>query len=711
MFSKASLVGAAILITTIAASIGIQIREGFGDDPERSVLVRSDSPTTDSQAEGGASSRYAEPKTIAPLGESSRSTGSDSAASSGAASRTPPAPISRYGDAPRTASGSNLVDRLRSRTLGDSVSSGDSNSNGGGISDNAQPRSRVIERGGVDPRANTEPVPFRRPGALRSRGESPSDDTAARGGDVGNGVDSGSIGIRSTRPGRSTPSRTAPSEMREETTRSARNMAPRTSLPGDSERTDAGQTAQAEGMILRSTGPVIVVEAVGPSAIQLNKPATYVIRAANAGAAPGENLFVRLQLPASAELLGQQPSIGEAQVIDNGDGTVRIDWRIDEIAARGEETLTLNISARERSPLSLGLDWTFQPRQATAQIEVQEPQLDVHVVGPRAVMFGDTEVYTVTVSNPGTGAAEDVVLDVALVDGPRESKRIGVIPAGGREVIKLELTAGDAGEMPILAAVRGAGGLTHEFEHRVVVRRAKLEISVDGPSLKYAGSSATFTVSIRNTGDAPADAVDAAVQLPSGAEYRSGLTGAQQSGQKLGWRVGVLQPGDERSFTVRCELTVAGENRLNAVASSANELQAATVHVTRVEAIADLKLLVNDPQGPQAVGDEVEYEITVLNRGTKSASNVNVVAHFAKGVEPTGAEGVSFELAPGQVIFRAIPRVGPGQSIVLKVRAKASKGGDHRFRAEVRCDEPNTQLIAEETTRYFGEPAASTARR
>ena len=38
-----------------------------------------------------------------------------------------------------------------------------------------------------------------------------------------------------------------------------------------------------------------------------------------------------------------------------------------------------------------------------------------------------------------------------------------------------------------------------------------------------------------------------------------------------------------------------------------------------LEALADLKLVVNDPQGPVPVGKEATYEIHIINRGTKAA--------------------------------------------------------------------------------------------
>ena len=44
-----------------------------------------------------------------------------------------------------------------------------------------------------------------------------------------------------------------------------------------------------------------------------------------------------------------------------------------------------------------------------------------------------------------------------------------------------------------------------------------------------------------------------------------------------------------------------------------------------------------------------------------------------------------------------------GAEIVLRIHAKATQPGTHVFRAEVVCDDLETKLAAEETTRFFVE--------
>ena len=101
------------------------------------------------------------------------------------------------------------------------------------------------------------------------------------------------------------------------------------------------------------------------------------------------------------------------------------------------------------------------------------------------------------------------------------------------------------------------------------------------------------------------------------------------------------------------------------------------------------------------------YELRVRNRGTKSADNVEIVTYFSEGVEPVVAEGHPNRLAPGQVIFHPITSMAPNTEVVLTIRARAAKDGNHIFRAEVHCKPLGTRLVREETTHFYLDGAAT----
>ena len=123
--------------------------------------------------------------------------------------------------------------------------------------------------------------------------------------------------------------------------------------------------------------------------------------------------------------------------------------------------------------------------------------------------------------------------------------------------------------------------------------------------------------------------------------------------------------------------------------------------------MADLRLEVKDPERPVPVGEEAIYELRIRNRGTKTAENVEVMAYFSAGIEPTNAEGQPNRVSPGQVVFDPIPAVAPAAEVVLRVRARADTIGNHLFRAEVHCKSLGTRLVREETTHFYQEGPVS----
>jgi hypothetical protein len=98
-----------------------------------------------------------------------------------------------------------------------------------------------------------------------------------------------------------------------------------------------------------------------------------------------------------------------------------------------------------------------------------------------------------------------------------------------------------------------------------------------------------------------------------------------------------------------------------------------------------------------------------MNRGSKAAERVHVVAQFSEGIEPVEVVGGAAQIVPGQVLFKAIDSVEPGKEIVLKVIARAERDGNHRFRAQLTCGD--TRLVHEETSNFVADSVSRTASR
>ena len=374
--------------------------------------------------------------------------------------------------------------------------------------------------------------------------------------------------------------------------------------------------------------------------------------------------------------------------------------------AGGRETLTLRIIPRRNRPFDLAVKWSCTPARSQAMIEVQEPKLAMKLEGPRDVLYGQSNVYRLEISNSGNGDAENVLITLAPQgsgdNGPATHK-LDDISAGQTKAIEIELTAREVGTLTINVDVRADGGAGAQLAEKILVRRAALEVDVRGPRILYVGTTAGYRIRVSNPGSAPAEKVSVEAMIPPGAEYVSSTADGQAAADnsKVVWTLESLPCGAERVFEVKCTLGVAGASRLDVVSSAEGNVSDSASTVTRVEALADLVLEVTDPTRPVPVGSEAAYELRVENRGSKDAEGVDVVAYFSKGIEPTRAEGRKHTMRPGQVVFETIPTLGAGQQVVLKVNARAEAAGNHIFRAEVYCKVLGSRLVSEETTHFY----------
>jgi hypothetical protein len=453
--------------------------------------------------------------------------------------------------------------------------------------------------------------------------------------------------------------------------------------------------------LAKSAGPALRVEVVGPPAAQLGEEVAFKIHVLNQGEAEAKGIAVRVAVPDGARVVTAEAAAGDARVQTEG-GATQVLWNLEKLQAQAASGLTLKLIPTVNQPIELAIDWSLQPVTATTRIEVKQSLLEVALSGPADMVYGDTKVFSIVLSNPGSGDARDVAVNVALGPNASDTMNVGTIAAGTSKTFDFEVTARQTGTMQIAATASASGNLKQEAVHQVLIQRAELEVEASGPEMEFAGGAGSYGVRVANKGNATARNVQVLVRMPQGARYLQGVGNVRSEGSGLVWQLGDLAPATERMLGFDCELVADGELQFQATVRGDGALEVSDELTTRVEAVADLKLSVNDPKGPIPVGQEVVYEIHVVNRGSKAATQVNVIAQFSEGIEPVATDGMPGEVQAGQVIFQPIAQINPKETVKLTVKAKAQSDGNHVFRAAVQCSDPDTRLVAEDNTRFYG---------
>ncbi|GEM_PF-1763658 len=461
----------------------------------------------------------------------------------------------------------------------------------------------------------------------------------------------------------------------------------------------ASSGKNSEMTSFHSVGPTIRVETVGPRSISVNKPASYEIRISNTGKTEARGINISTGFPSHIELMSAQPTTGTHTHTPENE-SAGMNWRIESLAAGRTESVIMNLTPREAKLFDLQVSWATDLIRGNTSIEVSEPKLEMKIAGPADVHYGEKAIYTVTIRNPGTGTAEDVEIMLSEQLGGQRAAVGDILPNTERS-FEVELVPGEAGNL-MLEAFATSETLEHSVAKEIMVRRANLEISAQGAATLYAGTDCTYNITVRNNGDAIARDVIAAAVLPVGATYLSGVEGADQVDTGLRWNIGTMAPDTERTYKINCTLNQPGDMRLEAGVRGSGDLAATNIVSTRVEALADIVLVVEDPKGPLPIDQDMAYTVRVKNRGSKAAYNIQIAMQFSEGLEPVSASGNEYQIEPGQISFREIPKIEVGQEIMIKIVATASESGSHRFRAVLNCIDPKTEEIAQGTTKFYG---------
>jgi uncharacterized repeat protein (TIGR01451 family) len=459
--------------------------------------------------------------------------------------------------------------------------------------------------------------------------------------------------------------------------------------------------------------PVLTADIRGPKQVLIGRESLYRVRLQNQSDVAAEGVVATIRIPSGADVVSSTATQGMVQQLQDAQAKGQLQWQIARLDRRASETLELRLIPRDSRPMELGVTWTIAPIGSRAVVEVQEPKLQLEISGPNEVYFDRPQVFKLTLTNPGTGPAENVKIELMPLAGKDKAAQeapsthpLGDLPPGGSQTVEVELTAREAGKMAIKAAATAEGGLTCDASKEVFCRKPELEVDWRGPATKYAGTLATYYFRVRNPGTAPAEDVTLRASLPDGAEFTSASEGQlyDTKAREVLWRVGTLRPGDDNYMELKCVLKTAGANQIKITATTAaGNLSDTKTAATNVIALADLKLDVVDPSGPVAIGSPAMYEIHIKNRGANTAKDVNVVGMFSEGIEPEQAEGAMYTVADGRVSFKTIEDLPPGRDVVLRIRAHGVQAGTHLFRAEVLCRDLEIKLSAEETTRFYAD--------
>ena len=350
--------------------------------------------------------------------------------------------------------------------------------------------------------------------------------------------------------------------------------------------------------------------------------------------------------------------------------------------------------------------------EASARTRCTRPQLAVEVAAPGEILMGEEVTFSIKISNPGTGTATGIVLSEAIPEqlehpsGSELEYEVGDLKPGESRQIELTMNTVKAGAVVNTLTARGEGQLQAEQQLAFTVVAPQLEVSMQGPKRRYLERQATYTVTVSNPGTAAAKEIQLVTHLPKGLKF----VGANNAGEfdpvtnSVHWMLDELPAKEAGQVTLTTLPIEAGEQMLKVEGVAQSGLSAEQEEVVSVEGVAAILFQLEDLVDPIEVGGETNYEIHVVNQGSKAATNVQLVAVFPPQLKPRSAHGPTRDAIVGQEVrFQPLARLAPKGETTYQIRAQGLEPGDLRVQVQLLTDEMQTPVTKEESTRVYAD--------
>lgn len=337
------------------------------------------------------------------------------------------------------------------------------------------------------------------------------------------------------------------------------------------------------------------------------------------------------------------------------------------------------------------------------------PALQLTATAPAEASSCDPFEMRVTVVNTGNVPLTRVRVTDTLSAGLKTTEEtaglafdVGTLqPAESRE-FKFLAIATSVGIQTNTAQATSAEGISTQASAVTTVYSPALTLDCRAPGEVRAFQPLELCLTLRNSGDAPEAAVTVEVPIPPGTVLRTASEGGTAADGRVFWVFENLAPGSIQEI---CAVFVSSQPGALEFSVAATGRCAPRVEArcgTRIDGIPAILFEVIDLQDPIEVGDELIYEIRVLNQGTSAGTGITVVCTLEESQEFVSGSGSTPVRAEGRTItLEPLAVLNPKDEASWRVVVRALAVDDVRFTAELTSEQFAQPIQETESTQQY----------
>jgi uncharacterized repeat protein (TIGR01451 family) len=450
--------------------------------------------------------------------------------------------------------------------------------------------------------------------------------------------------------------------------------------------------------------PQVTIQKSAPKEIQVGRPAVFRVTVRNTGSVTACEVEIHDQIPSGTRLLATTPP---ARPGSRGE----LVWTVGSLRPGEESAVEMQLMPTAEGEIGSVATVHFGA-DASARCVATRPRLVVEATAPNRVMIGDQAMLSIVISNPGTGVATGVVLEERVPTGLQHAAgadleyKVGDLKPGESRKLDLPLVARQPGPVTNVLRAHGEGDLRTEARCNIEVVAPLLDVAAKGPKQRFLERQATYQLSVTNPGTAAARGVELVATLPAGLKFLSANNAGyyEEASRTVRWRLEEL-PANETGVVELVTLpTEPGNHAIRLRGTADKGLVAEKEQPVLVQGIAAILFQVTNTANPVEIGGETAYEVRVINQGSKAAANVRLTVLFPPELQPTTVEGPTrYATDANRVLFDGLSQLAPKAQTTYRIHAKALRPGDLRVRFQLATDDMQTPVTKEESTRVYAD--------
>ena len=463
-------------------------------------------------------------------------------------------------------------------------------------------------------------------------------------------------------------------------------------------KTDGTMPSPAETSRSART-PIVSVEIATPKFVNINEPTDVKINLRNAGSQSVQRTYFTITMPEDAELVSAEPA---AMSKENG----RLKFEVASLGANQNRTITLRVIPKTKRTMAFQTEFQVIETQSVS-VSVREPKLVLQVDGPSQANIGDTTTHTVTISNTGDGYAKSVRLQGNFPDELRFINQEGMnapktLAPGKSMKVLIKSMAKLPGTVKLDFTAQGVGVEADPAMAPLKISQPELKVLAAGPNMNFVNQDGIYTIKVDNSGEVDVSNVDVVLAIPHGMKVTTINRQAKmnESDGTLQWKFSEIKARTAETIQLKALATKPGTQVCSILISSKETQEKEFKLTTEVASRADLSIDMKNNSGPVRVGGKATFDVIVENRGSSSASDIEVAIELPESLMPVKNTEVFVDEGENKIRFLD-SKLARGEKRSFKFEVVGVAQGEHVVRSVLKTAASERRVIVEDSVYVF----------